>query len=244
MSEPTIEVLEAQRRLRAKQVGDMGIPQIVKSESLEAATERLRRALVSRPLLPDKRFDELARVKEVERLRSAWNAPARHVQRTEFDPEAKEWLSALEKLKARLGKGFIVGLVGIRGPGKTQMGVELMRESTKALRSAYYCTAMDYFMHIKDAFQNDSEKSQQEAQKFFVKPKLLVLDEVHVRSGSSWEDNMLTDLIGKRYNAVLDTVLISNQTLPEFQSSVGASIMDRLNETGGVVEAKWKSFRA
>lgn len=243
MSETPIEVLEAQRRLRAKQVGDLGIPK-VKVASVDAALDRLKNALTAKPLLPDKSFDMEARLKEVHRLRSSWNAPARHALRTVFDPEAKEWQTALEKLKARLGTGFIVGLVGIRGPGKTQLGVELMRESTKALRSAYYCTAMDYFMHIKDAFQNDSEKSQQEAQKFFVKPKLLVLDEVHVRSGSSWEDNMLTDLIGKRYNAVLDTVLISNQTLPEFQASVGPSIMDRLNETGGCITCSWKSFRS
>lgn len=242
MTETPIELLEAQRRIKAAQVGDLGIAKD-KSENLEDALQKLRGTLEKCPRLPDTQFDQEDRLRSIEKLRAFWNAPERHVKRTVFDPVPKEWHETKAKLSARLGSGFTAGLVGIRGPGKTQLGVELMKISTQALRSAYYCTAMDYFMRIKDSFHSDTEKSQSEAQRFFIKPKLLVLDEVHVRSDSAWEDNMLTDLIGKRYNAVLDTVLISNQSLAEFERSVGPSIMDRLNETGGIVECKWKSFR-
>jgi len=242
MTETPIELLEAQRRIKASQIGDLGIAK-VKTESVDAALGRLKEALAKAPAIPNTQFDQEEHRRSVEKLRVSWNAPHRHATRTEFDQSATAWTATKNSLVDRLGTGFTVALVGVRGPGKTQLGVELMKFSTGALRSAYYCTAMDYFMRIKDSFNNDAEKSQSEAQRFFIKPKLLVLDEMHVRSDSAWEDNMLTDLIGKRYNAVLDTVLISNQTLSEFEKSVGPSIMDRLNETGGIVECKWKSFR-
>lgn len=241
-NEIPLELLEAQRRIKASQTGDLGIRK-PPSGSLEVALGKLRATLDKTPVVanakPDKRSDE----QKTASLRSSWNAPLRHTSRTEFDPLATEWIATKERLCRRLGSGLTVALVGVRGPGKTQIGVEMMKAATLVGRSAYYCTAMDYFMRIKDSFQNDAEKSQSSAQQFFIKPKLLVIDEMHVRSDSAWEDNMLTDLIGKRYNAMLDTVLISNQKLNEFEQSVGASVMDRLNETGGVIEARWKSFR-
>lgn len=240
--EKPIELLEAERRIKSEQVGDLGITKIG-GETMEEALTRLRTVLASKPVVANSEADRLEREASISKLRSTWNAPKRHVSRTEFDLRATEWMAANGKLASKLGSGFTAALVGTRGPGKTQMAVELMREVTRRLKPAYYCTAMDYFMRIKDAFHQDREERQRDAQVFFVKPALLVIDEVNVRSDSAWEDNMLADLIGKRYNGVLDTLLISNQTVPEFEQSIGASILDRLNETGGIIECNWKSFR-
>jgi hypothetical protein len=39
-------------------------------------------------------------------------------------------------------------------------------------------------------------------------------------------------------------VLISNQDLKTFVSSVGESVADRLNEDGGILMCNWRSLRA
>lgn len=235
-----IELLEAQRKIRASQTDVIEPLQI--PESIGSALDRLKQTLSSAKTIPDTQHDSQERAKAVDRLRELWNAPIRHSSRR--DLYGDEWRAQYVKLYRLLGSGFTIALVGKRGPGKTQMGVELMRECTAQLKSAYYCTAMDYFMRIKDTFQPDRKETQADAQKFFAKPRLLVIDELHVRSDSAWEDNMLVDLIGKRYNALLDTLLISNQTSIDFERTVGPSIIDRLNETGGIVECTWQSFRA
>lgn len=242
--ETPIEILEAQRRVKASQTEIKGLkPQIVTgtiTDALGSLKKTLDTVKLSKSDAVDARRDFLA----VSRLRDNWNAPRRHSERTSLDGNAKEWNACFQKLKKLIGTGFTVALVGTRGPGKTQIAVELMREATLQLNSAYYCTAMDYFMRIKDCFQPDRKERQEDAQRFFAKPKLLVIDEVNVRSDSAWEDNMLADLIGKRYNGLLDTVLISNETAKKFEESIGPSIIDRLNETGGIVECTWRSFRA
>jgi DNA replication protein DnaC len=235
-----IELLEAERRIRASQVQIAAPPA---GETIDGALGKLKATLDRVQKLPDASASDRETLMAISRLRETWNAPKRHVERITLNPDATEWNECHRKLKAMLGSGFTVALVGIRGPGKTQMAVELMREVTNRQRTAYYCSAMDYFMRIKDAFHPDRKERQEDAQRFFAKPRLLVVDEMHVRSDSVWEDNMLADLINKRYNGLLDTVLISNETVAQFTKSVGASIMDRLNETGGIVEATWPSFR-
>jgi DNA replication protein DnaC len=238
--EKPIELLEAERRIRASQV-QVVIPPA--TETLDDALEKLKGTLGKVQLIQNTVADEQEAAATIAKLRETWNAPRRHLEIGNLDATAHEWNEQFAKLECRLGKGFTVALVGTRGPGKTQMGVELMRETTRRKRSAYYCSAMDYFCRIKDAFHPDRKERQEDAQKFFAKPRLLVIDEVNVRSDSAWEDNMLADLIGKRYNALLDTVLISNETAEQFEQSMGPSIIDRLNETGGIVECTWRSFR-
>lgn len=212
-------------------------------ESLEDACNRLLQKAATLPRVANAIVDAKEDLATMEKLRQQWNAPRRHETVTQLDPDAKEWFAAYEKLRARTGAGFTAALVGKRGPGKTQIAMELMRYATAVGRSAYYCTAMDYFMRVKDTFHPDRKESQADAQKFFVRFKLLVIDEMNVRSDSPWEDNMLADLIGKRYNALLDTVLVSNESLDEFTKSIGPSIIDRLNETAGIIECNWRSFR-
>jgi DNA replication protein DnaC len=191
----------------------------------------------------DTEFDQRQRDMEVKHLRTLWNAPRRHVIFQDYDKTAAEWRKATDKLVASIGTGVTIGIVGNRGPGKTQMAVEMMRKATDRRRSAYYSTALAYFLRLRHALKQDSEESQLDAHQSFIRPQLLVIDETQVRGDTAWEDNMLVDLVGTRYNAMLDTVLISNQTLDEFQRSMGPSIVDRINQTGGIIECCWESFR-
>ena len=71
----------------------------------------------------------------------------------------------------------------------------------------------------------------------------LALFAVENRGESDFENRLLSHIVDKRYDACLDTVLISNQEEAAFLKSMGSSIVSRMNETGGLIICKWNSFR-
>lgn len=180
----------------------------------------------------------------VDALRLAWDAPRRHTAQVLHLNPPDGWSKAMEALRAGLGNGLTSALVGINGPGKTQIGVELMKTVTENERPALYTTAMRFFTGLKETYGDGSKLNESAVIKRFCKPSLLVIDEVQERGQSGWEDRMLAHLVNERYNALSDTLLISNLKRSEFDASLGRSIVDRLNETGGVIECNWGSFRA
>lgn len=166
--------------------------------------------------------------------------PARHAER-ELAGGA-EWGAALEGLRQRLGSGFLVALLGIRGAGKTQLAVEALRTRIEAGDTGRYVKAMDLLIRFREAFRKDgpTEKAVLEE---FLWPDILVIDALEERAETQFEDRMIAHLIDLRYDAMLDTILISNQTKEAFQKSVGNSVVSRLIETGEVIECMWESFR-
>lgn len=175
-------------------------------------------------------------------LRGKWNAPELQSSRTKLD-RSGEWAAKEQELKSKIGTGFCVGMIGKRGPGKTQMAVEVMREATAQLRSAYYTHVIEFFMDIKATYGGEVKSKESDAVKKYIAPDLLVIDEVGERGETTWEDRMLAYLIDKRYQGVKDSILISNHPLDEFLKSVGPSIASRMKETGGIIKCEWKSYR-
>jgi len=178
--------------------------------------------------------------RSVDALWAKCDAPARQRDRVEFDND--EWLSSRAQLVGMVGSGSIIGLIGNRGNGKTQLAVEAMRESCEQERACKYVKALDVFLAIREAYQ-DKAKTELQIVRTFEMPALLVIDELQERGESAWEDRILTHIIDKRYAAMRDTILIANLTPDRFREQVGASISDRLRETGGIIPCTWGSFR-
>lgn len=186
-------------------------------------------------------YDNHVRQGKIAMLRGDWNAPRRHV---DFAPAVTgPWGDAFTKLSKRLGSGFLVALIGTRGNGKTQIGVELMKVSTDNLKSARFTTATRFFMAMKSTYRKDSEETEAGVLATFCKPSLLVIDEAARRAETTWENNLLFELLNDRYNALKDTIMICNMGRAEFEQSLGASLVSRMNETGGIIECNWPSFR-
>lgn len=187
-----------------------------------------------------------AHAKAVAGLRGNWGAPLRHVKRQATRAgEWAEWAAKLDALSARLSApgGLMAALVGLRGNGKTQMAVELMRLGTAAHRSARFITAVGLFMKIKATFRRDATASEEDVLNEFRKPHLLVIDEFEKRSDSVWENNLVFELLNARYNDEKSSVLIANDSAAGFAEYAGASIARRINECGGVVECTWPGCR-
>lgn len=179
---------------------------------------------------------------QISQLRSAWDAPARHLALQE-PKRTNEWGTKLTLLESKIGTGFTVALVGVRGNGKTQIAVQLMIAVTEKLKSAKFCTAAKFFMAIKASYRKDSDNTEFEVLREYRRPALLVIDEIGKRSDSGWENTLLFELLNDRYNDMTDTVLIDNRPKSDFVAAIGASLASRMSESGGIIECNWESFR-
>lgn len=220
----------------------------VSTETL--ATDVFNRIISRMPKTPEeiaqrqKEFEERQawqRAGKIDMVRSGWNAPRRALE-TKCDFSGP-WGGTFERIKAKLGSGFLIGLIGGRGPGKTQLGVELMRVSTESLHSALYVTATEFLMTVKRAYRDGSSETELDIIKRFRKPSLLVIDETGKRAETDWENRLLFELIDKRYQDMNDTLLISNEAQAQFSEAIGPSLASRMNETGGIIQCNWPSFR-
>lgn len=154
------------------------------------------------------------------------------------------WNTAFDRVENLLGTGAIILLTGKRGCGKTQMAVHAIRQSAKQGRDGYYTKALDIFIGMRACFRQGASASEESLIKQYVRYKLLVIDALEEKSDSEWENRMLSHIIDKRYDARVDTILVTNETPEEFAKQHGSSISDRMHETGGVVRFNWGSFRS
>ena len=167
--------------------------------------------------------------------------PKRHF---EFAPSrAGEWGERLTVLEAKLGTGMFVALIGVRGNGKTQMACELMKVHADNGKTVKFTTATQFFMEIKATWKKDAVDTEKDVVALHIKPSLLVIDEIGRRGESDWENNLLFELLNRRYNDKKDTIIIGNLSPQELQSNIGESLVSRFNETGGAIQCTWASFR-
>jgi DNA replication protein DnaC len=166
--------------------------------------------------------------------------PDRHENR-ELKP-VPEWSAVLESLTKNLGRGILVALLGLRGTGKTQIAVEAIRETINRGGEARYVKALDLIIRFREAFRKDGP-SERAVLEEFLEPDLLVIDAMEERGETEFEDRMISHLIDRRYDALGDTILISNQTKDAFSKAIGLSATSRIIETGKVFECAWESFR-
>jgi len=180
-------------------------------------------------------------VREAERQIRATNIPARHRQ-TCVTAAVSPWWDKFNSIQSKLGTGVTIALVGSRGCGKTQLAVELIRGAVKT-KTAYFCTAMEFFLKIKSTFVEGSGETELGIVKKYREFNLLVVDEIGKRAESDWHNNLFFELLNKRYEDMSDTILIDNRPKAEFISLIGPSLASRMNEAGGIIECNWPSFR-
>lgn len=143
------------------------------------------------------------------------------------------------------GNGSTVLIHGPRGRGKTQMACDVAFYVRNHMRlNALYIEAADLFRQIRATFGDKKTDTEEAVLARMTAPTLLVIDEAHVRGQTQFENDVLTTIVNKRYAALRETFLVTNETPAEAEKSLGPSIWSRMQECGGLVEVAWTNYRA
>jgi len=185
--------------------------------------------------------------------RSCWNGTkvsARHRQRIHNNGLnfKGEWGRQLNRTIAMTNhdEGATVAIVGDPGSGKTQMAVEVMRQSIwKMTRpSAMFTDIGAMILTMRSPYQSRAGISELELFNSYTIPQFLVIDDADRRGESDWENNMLHAILNKRYGAMKSTILIANQSANVFCQAIGPAMVSRIKENGGIIECNANDFRA
>lgn len=200
-------------------------------------------------LIPDAEYDAVVEAKEIaeRRARGLALCEASNLTNAILTPKMSktgEWGVKYEYLLKKQGAGYIHALVGERGNGKTQMAVELVRESCRGLRSAWFQTAMGILMWVRGAGLGEMDERLTRLAGY----GLLVIDEIGRSTDTGWDEALMFELINRRYLACRgtskkDTLLIGNVDLTNFEATMGKSAVSRIMERGGIIQANWPAFR-
>lgn len=242
------QVLESLRiALRGFHVDPDGMDEAEMRERLKPLQEEHERVMAQRQ--EEQRVE--ARRRRAEQLMRAADCPERHVSNLDKIDAGRhpKWLAYRDLLVEQAGyaRGYLVGLLGISGTGKTQMATSVIHRCAGQLLTCRYVKALKLFAEIRKAYtpvaRGESGVSDDDLIDRFAKYDLLVIDEAHQRAESIFETNTLISLLDRRYDARKCTIMIANQDRQAFAESVGDSIVSRIHEAGEVLTCDWPTFR-
>lgn len=145
----------------------------------------------------------------------------------------------------RLVAGTSMIFVGSPGTGKTHLAAAIGNHLLRQGVSVLFTTASDAMRQIKSTYDKDASMSEAHAIEIYTSPRLLIIDEVHVQTGSDHERRLMFEIVNRRYENVLPSIIMSNLAFEKLQEFLGDRIVDRLREGGGkLVKFTWKSRRA
>lgn len=124
-------------------------------------------------------------------------------------------------------------LCGAPGTGKTHLTCAMIQHCFDAGRSVRKINVLQVIRNIKSTWRKGAEQDEDEVLSFYAERDLLILDEIGVQFGSDTERMFIFEIINRRYDAMLPTVLISNLDIESLRAEVGERVLDRLREDGG-----------
>ena len=157
------------------------------------------------------------------------------LQSDDIDPCDSSQFEAMTYIKSFVDKypqekGFL--LMGGPGLGKTRLAVGAIAELT--LKKAVECVFTDFFFLLGDLRKAYSEGiPENEIIGPLINAEILVIDEMGKGKSSEWEQNILDQLISKRYNSSKKTLVTTNYVARELLSRKDANKTDILENRVG-----------
>jgi DNA replication protein DnaC len=177
---------------------------------------------------------EKERLKE-QRQRELEGWKRRGVTKRYFEATWENWISdtpekksAFKNAKQAWDKNLL--FTGKNGTGKTHLAMCLAKDG------ATYRRLPDIFREVRTDFEGEKEILE-----YYGERKLLIIDEIGRQKFSDFEINLFFEIIDRRWNNVLNTLIITNLSPQEFTEFYGTAIVDRLRPL--VVRFDWESAR-
>lgn len=139
--------------------------------------------------------------------------------------------------------GTFLVLAGQPGTGKSHLALAcapaVMQRGT-----AMYLRTADLIRRVRSTWRRDSDQTEDEVLALLGRGlDLLIIDEVGVQRGTEDEQNIIFDVLDRRYSELRPTILLTNLGGKAFEEFLGPRVMDRLRERAIFVPFKWKSYR-
>jgi len=132
-------------------------------------------------------------------------------------------------------------LCGGYGTGKTMLSVCILREFYNREVSIDYTTISELIMKARHSMSYGGSVSGMNS---YYTSGCIVVDEIGRQSGSDNELNIIFEILNRRYNNVLPTVLVSNKSSSDIKAFLGDALIDRMKEVNTVfLDMNWKSYR-
>lgn len=186
--------------------------------------------------------------------------PARFIGRTlaNYRAETPEQQRALavatdfaENFEQKSKSGDSLILLGAPGTGKSHLATAILQ----AILPTYcglYTTCSGVIRAVRATWRPNAERSEGQVLAILSDVPLLVIDEIGVQYGTESEQNILFDLLDRRYRDMQSTILLANLQLrrqnegdpPGLREVLGERVYDRLTETARIVTFEGESYRA
>jgi len=133
--------------------------------------------------------------------------------------------------------------LGKFGGGKTHLATAIVKNTLMAHNEAYYYTLTGLFRDYRRSL-NDPDFPEYKFFRNIHNAKVLVIDEINIRSDSAAENRVIQELVDVRYAKKLQTIFIANMNQEEFSEVITERLVERLKEHDAeIIMFTWESHR-
>lgn len=133
-------------------------------------------------------------------------------------------------------------LAGPVGTGKTHLAAALTRKIVTADVGGKYVSQANYLRAIRQTW-GDNKRDESSVIEDFIRPRILVLDDIGAARGNENDTLRLGELIADRYDGLKPTVYVTNLTPDVLKSTVGDRSYDRMRDGATMIVLNGDSRR-